>query len=1261
MLSNDSDLDGDTISVSSVTQPAHGAVVINTDGTVTYTPAANYNGADSFTYTISDGQGGTSTATVSLTVESRPDAPTVVITEDENNDGYITASESHGKVDVVVSLPSDAMAGDTLTVTGQDPITLTASQISDGNLSFSYDKPEDGATITVNATITDQAGHVSSIGTDTAIMGDTTITAAPVVTITEDVNNDGYINGSELNGQVNVAVAIPEGAVAGDTIHVTDGSTTTPIVLNATDISAGSVTTGFASPGEGNTITVSASLTDQAGNQSASSSDSAIVDTAVFTNTNNDGDIAITSDLSKDTNSGSKKDLITNDTTPAIEGNTEAGATVTISYLGADGQQHTDTTTADNKGDYRVDITSALPEGSNDLTVSATDIAGNTASITQSLTIDTSTLATISSISESDDSESMTIIGSVEKGATIESLSITDGSNTIVLSADQVTIDESGNYQTTADISSLSDGELKVMVSASDVAGNVASTSEEVVKSPQEAPEANDASFLSENDSIDFTLAAAATDKEDDASSSDNLETSIKITELPQYGQLYDANGNLLSVGSVLTDSSDIRYEADDSALQKFGFNAQTDFEDQGYDNQGMTQITTDSGVVVSGGTFTGNAPDASSELTSAALFFDEADHEVGLGVNDNEIDVANQEYIGVDFPQTILAADVDIGSVWQHYDQDGVDAHINIIALKDGVEVGRFDYADQYDGSGEFTASVKVADGFDELRIYTSAGAHEDDDHEDETHEDDKHDNHEDDKHEDDKHDNHEDDKHDDHDDHDVINSNITLQGIEVKEVDLTDQFHYQAIDSSGLVSENTGTVTLTTMLSEGLSPIIHVSIGEEVVTEAADIHDGLVADGGKNLNNAYISDAYYDGYDADKDTSLSYKNINHSHVTMNAGDDVLTAKNVDNASIQMGGGDDTVYIAGNAEKTSIEMDNSSWGTCYTNGGNDKLVIDGNWGSASISTDGGDDLVYIGALTGNGSIDLGEGQDILYINGSSDKYGVQSNADGSYSVVSGNFTEHDNGNSHWITGGDWTTVKGAEAIVFSDGHYFGDASVAAPYVSTSETYSYGLDVNVDHSGLEDGEQLSSLDLKISGLNADTKLYDQDGNELGHADDQGELSLQGLSETQLDNAKFESASQIDKAEMQVEVTPQTDGDHDEQTENFLYADTGDDLFVGTEDTDHFRVDADGSTTIEGFDESQDVLDLSDVIPDGHAVDQDTLSQYLNVTQTQDGVKVSIDSNGEADGGNVTDVMIQGMNDTDNLQIEIDDTKMDYDS
>ncbi|WP_435066894.1 Ig-like domain-containing protein, partial [Christiangramia sp. 3-2217-3z] len=64
VLNNDSDPDGDELTITEVTQPGNGIAVINTDGTVTYTPNENFNGTDTFTYTISDGNGGTDTATV---------------------------------------------------------------------------------------------------------------------------------------------------------------------------------------------------------------------------------------------------------------------------------------------------------------------------------------------------------------------------------------------------------------------------------------------------------------------------------------------------------------------------------------------------------------------------------------------------------------------------------------------------------------------------------------------------------------------------------------------------------------------------------------------------------------------------------------------------------------------------------------------------------------------------------------------------------------------------------------------------------------------------------------------------------------------------------------------------------------------------------------------------------------------------------------------------------------------------------------------
>jgi hypothetical protein len=67
VLANDTDANGDALSLSSVTQGSQGTVTH--DGLVaTYTPGAGYTGGDSFTYVVSDGQGVTDTGTVTMTV-----------------------------------------------------------------------------------------------------------------------------------------------------------------------------------------------------------------------------------------------------------------------------------------------------------------------------------------------------------------------------------------------------------------------------------------------------------------------------------------------------------------------------------------------------------------------------------------------------------------------------------------------------------------------------------------------------------------------------------------------------------------------------------------------------------------------------------------------------------------------------------------------------------------------------------------------------------------------------------------------------------------------------------------------------------------------------------------------------------------------------------------------------------------------------------------------------------------------------------------
>ena len=88
VLGNDTDVDGATLTAVLVTGPSHGTLTLNANGSFTYTPAANYNGADSFTYRANDGPASRTLATVTLTITAVNDAPVAV------NDSYTTNEDT---------------------------------------------------------------------------------------------------------------------------------------------------------------------------------------------------------------------------------------------------------------------------------------------------------------------------------------------------------------------------------------------------------------------------------------------------------------------------------------------------------------------------------------------------------------------------------------------------------------------------------------------------------------------------------------------------------------------------------------------------------------------------------------------------------------------------------------------------------------------------------------------------------------------------------------------------------------------------------------------------------------------------------------------------------------------------------------------------------------------------------------------------------------------------------------------------------------
>jgi Ca2+-binding RTX toxin-like protein len=185
LLANDFDVDGDTITISSIDAAAVDSssntvgTVSEAGGVVTFTPDANYNGEAFFNYTVEDGNGGTDTATVSVDVLPINDAPMA------NDDNKSTIQSQTALIPFADLLLNDTdVDGDLLNITSVAN-AVNGSAILDGlgNVEFIPDSGFIG-TASFEYTIEDGNG-----GTDTAVV---TVDVAPGVPVTvADVFNIG--------------------------------------------------------------------------------------------------------------------------------------------------------------------------------------------------------------------------------------------------------------------------------------------------------------------------------------------------------------------------------------------------------------------------------------------------------------------------------------------------------------------------------------------------------------------------------------------------------------------------------------------------------------------------------------------------------------------------------------------------------------------------------------------------------------------------------------------------------------------------------------------------------------------------------------------------------------------------------------------------------------------------------------------------------------------------------------------------------------
>lgn len=216
--------DNEPVVYSIVTNPSHGAVTLApTTSAFTYTPAANYNGTDSFTFRASDGKASSNIATVSINIVPINDAPVL--------SAIGSQSVNEGATKTIILSASDVDSGDVLTFAATG-LPVFAALTNNGNRSASLSLAPDysaAGNYSITVTVTDN-GSPSLTASQTVTLTVINVNARPTANAGVDQNVSGGAavimpgSGSDIDGTI---ASYGWSQLSGTTVTMSGAATTT--------------------------------------------------------------------------------------------------------------------------------------------------------------------------------------------------------------------------------------------------------------------------------------------------------------------------------------------------------------------------------------------------------------------------------------------------------------------------------------------------------------------------------------------------------------------------------------------------------------------------------------------------------------------------------------------------------------------------------------------------------------------------------------------------------------------------------------------------------------------------------------------------------------------------------------------------------------------------------------------------------------------------------------------------------------------------